>query len=107
MIAGPFIRAATADQVLIMCRFFKEAGLPDRHIHVLGSYQWEYNDWLAQQCGSDVAATPRWRLQLWEDACKLRSKYPPELYRDKWENPQALEDAHAAFAERKQPAVAA
>ena len=85
--------------------YFKQAGLAGRHMHKLGQYQWEYNDWLAEQCGPDVAPTPPWRLRLYNAGHDLRQKYSPDAYRDHWDNEQSLLDAHDAF--RQQGLVAA
>lgn len=63
--------------------------------------QWEYNDWLAAMCGTDVPSSPAWRVQLWKDAKEMKLKYSPDEYRDKWDNRQSVEEAYTAFAALK------
>ena len=42
----------------------EEAGIPVRYSHRLGEDQWDYNDWLAQQIGSDQPPLPEWRPRM-------------------------------------------
>lgn len=39
-----------------------------RYTHQLGDKQWEYNDWIAATCGSDVPPLPDWRPKMYKVA---------------------------------------
>jgi hypothetical protein len=96
---------AALPRVILPCSYFKESGVPERHIHQQGSMQWEYNDWLAALCGTDVPSSPSWRMQLWQEVKEMKKKYSPDEYRDKWDNMQSVQAAYATFALLKAPAT--
>lgn len=70
----------------------------ERHVHQQGSAHWEYNDELASLSGCEER-TPEWRLAMWQHARELKRKYQPTEYRDKWDDPASVAEAHAAFWE--------
>jgi hypothetical protein len=70
-------------------------GVKDRHVHRLGEAQWEYNDWLAEQCGPDVEQTPDWRIALWRHTRAMKANYAPDTYRNMWDNESITELAQA------------
>lgn len=80
--------------------FVQEVGLADRHVHRQGGDQWEYNDWLAEQCGSDVEKSQPWRIALWSIARRIKLEHASNEYRDVWDDPAAAETARAALAHR-------
>lgn len=55
----------------------------ERHIHQMGSKQWEYNKWLSDACGPDVQQTSPWRVEVYDEAAILRRKHAAE-YREHW-----------------------
>ncbi|KAK9984619.1 hypothetical protein SO802_034144 [Lithocarpus litseifolius] len=69
------------------------SGVPKRYTHNMGSSQFEYNNWLAAQCG--CPANEDWRVQMYNTSSKNK-RARPESYRDDWEDHhlvlQACED---------------
>jgi hypothetical protein len=78
----------------------EESGLLDRHIHKQRGAQWDYNDWLAEQCGDDVDSTTSWRRELWKIVEDLKRTYDNSAYRDKLDDQAATEVAQAALVHR-------
>ncbi|OVA03482.1 Flavin monooxygenase FMO [Macleaya cordata] len=70
------------------------AGVPKRYTHNMADYQFEYNDWLAAECG--CPPTEKWRKQMYEEASK-KKKTQPETYRDEWEDQQLILQAQEDF----------
>lgn len=59
-----------------------EAGVPVRYTHRMsGSVQWEYNRWLAVQCGEPTWQGASWREAMY-NACGMSRKLNAERYRD-------------------------
>ncbi|CAM6046018.1 unnamed protein product [Sphagnum compactum] len=70
---------------------FEASGSPMHHLHYLqGDSQFEYDDWLADQTGSEHLET--WRLKMYAIAGQNRSDNP-ETYRDIWPDDDLLEEA--------------
>ncbi|XP_075642553.1 flavin-containing monooxygenase FMO GS-OX-like 4 [Castanea sativa] len=69
------------------------SGVPKRYTHNMGSSQFEYNNWLAAQCG--CPENEDWRVQMYNTSSKNR-RAQPESYRDDCEDHhlvlQACED---------------
>lgn len=78
--------------------YAEEAGLADRHLHLQSDAQWEYNDWLAEQCGPDVEKTQPWRIELWKMTRRIKQEHDSNVYRDVWDDPGAAARAQAALA---------
>ena len=47
-----------------------------RYTHLLGDKQWEYKDWISEQCGPDVAKTEPWRRQMYEATGQNKREFP-------------------------------
>ncbi|KAL4425758.1 hypothetical protein ABPG75_009774 [Micractinium tetrahymenae] len=76
------------------------AGVPQRYTHrQSGGVQWEYNQWLAAQCGEKIDLS--WREQLYT-SCGLSRKLNGGRYRD-----SVLPGAEAAEAAASEAAAAA
>jgi hypothetical protein len=84
-------------------RELAESGVPDRQVYRQGSKQWEYNDWLTEQAGSDVASASEWRATLWEHTRMLKRSYALDKYRGRWRDEDAIVRAHAELS--KAPVV--
>jgi hypothetical protein len=70
---------------------FEASGSPMHHLHYLqGDSQFEYDDWLADQTGSEHLET--WRLKMYAIAGQNRSDNP-ETYRDIWPDDDLHEEA--------------
>ncbi len=54
-----------------------------RYTHQLGEKQWEYKDWIAEQCGSDEPKTEQWRRKMYEATGQNKREFP-DRYRDVW-----------------------
>ncbi|KAH9313939.1 hypothetical protein KI387_022566, partial [Taxus chinensis] len=65
-------------------------GRPKHYIHNIGHYQFEYCDWLADQCG--CAHLDDWRKEIYEGTTRNKVKHP-QTYRDEWEDQYWLEIA--------------
>lgn len=70
----------------------KAKGLAKSKIHDLSSYQFEYDDWLANQCG--CKSLEHWRIQIYLNSSKRKHAYP-DSYRDKWTDQELHETAIA------------
>lgn len=70
------------------------SGTPKRYTHNLSDYQFEYNDWLAAECG--YPASEEWRKQMFVMAGKNRLARP-ETYRDIWDDHNLILEAQADF----------
>ncbi|RLN12667.1 flavin-containing monooxygenase FMO GS-OX-like 4 [Panicum miliaceum] len=69
-------------------------GWPVRYTHCLKHNQFEYDDWLAEQCG--LAGVEDWRKQMYDAACKKKVECP-ERYREEWDDHHLLEQANHHF----------
>ncbi|KAL6979718.1 Flavin-containing monooxygenase FMO GS-OX5 [Sarracenia purpurea var. burkii] len=75
-------------------RALDESGIPKRYTHNIANYQFEYNDWVASQCGSPPSE--EWRVEMYSVAAKKRTKRP-EFYRDEWDDHHLVRQAHEDF----------
>lgn len=69
-------------------------GWPVRYTHCLKHDQFDYDDWLAEQCGH--AKVEGWRRQMYDAASKKKVECP-ETYRDEWDDHHLLEQANQDF----------
>jgi hypothetical protein len=69
-------------------------GWPVRYTHCLKHDQFEYDDWLAEQCGH--AKVESWRREMYDAASKKKMDCP-ETYRDEWDDHHLLEQANQDF----------
>lgn len=74
----------------------KAKGISKTKIHDLSSCQFEYDNWLAKQCGCEEIED--WRIQIYINSSKRKCSMP-DTYRDKWTD-QKLHDI--AIADLKQ-----
>ncbi|CAK9171132.1 unnamed protein product [Ilex paraguariensis] len=70
------------------------SGIPKRYTHKMGNYQFEYNDWLAAECG--CPPSEEWRKEMYHATSKNK-KARPETYRDEWEDQHLVEQAQKDF----------
>lgn len=70
------------------------SGIPKRYTHNMTGYQFEYNDWIAMQCG--CPKTEEWRKKMYH-ATSLNRKIRPETYRDEWEDEDLVLQAYEDF----------
>ncbi|XWS49079.1 hypothetical protein CRYUN_Cryun13aG0132800 [Craigia yunnanensis] len=70
------------------------SGIPKRYTHCIGESQFEYNNWLATQCGCQC--TEKWRKQMYS-ATSENKRLRPETYRDEWEDHHLVLEAHEDF----------
>ncbi|CAH1435050.1 unnamed protein product [Lactuca virosa] len=73
------------------------SGVPKRYTHNMTGYQFEYNDWIATQCGSPK--TEEWRKKMYS-AASLGRKERPETYRDEWEDDDLVSQAYQDFTKQ-------
>jgi len=66
-----------------------------RYTHQLGDKQWEYKDWIAEQCGPDVAKTEHWRRKMYEATGQNKREFP-DRYRDVWRDDDLVSQAKQA-----------
>ncbi|KAG2277336.1 hypothetical protein Bca52824_059891 [Brassica carinata] len=67
-------------------------GIPKRYTH---RTQFEYNDWLASQCG--CSETEQWRKEMYLTT-GVRKRAHPETYRDEWEDHHLISQASQDFS---------
>ncbi|KAL4592486.1 hypothetical protein LXL04_005483 [Taraxacum kok-saghyz] len=70
------------------------SGVPKRYTHNMTGYQFEYNDWIATQCG--CPKTEEWRKKMY-NAASLSRKERPETYRDEWVDGDLVLQANQDF----------
>ncbi|XWS61955.1 hypothetical protein CRYUN_Cryun07bG0169100 [Craigia yunnanensis] len=70
------------------------SGIPKRYTHCMGESQFEYNNWLAAECGCQ--GTEKWRKQMYAAASENR-RLKPDTYRDEWEDHHLVLAAHEDF----------
>ena len=66
---------------------------------MLGDHQWEYKDWIAEQCGPDVPKTERWRQQMYAVTGQNKREFP-DSYRDIWRDDELVETAKQDVSRR-------
>lgn len=71
------------------------SGTPKRYTHNLGILQWDYDNWIADQCGSP--RIEEWRKLMYMATSKNRV-LRPESYRDEWEDDDFVLQAEQEFA---------
>ncbi|XP_047089143.1 flavin-containing monooxygenase FMO GS-OX-like 2 [Lolium rigidum] len=69
-------------------------GCPKRYTHDLGECTYEYEDWVADQCG--LERIERWRKEMFVAALKNFADRP-ESYRNEWDDDHLLLEAHRDF----------
>lgn len=69
--------------------------VPARYTHQLGDKQWEYKDWIAEQCGPDVPKTEPWRRKMYEATGQNKREFP-DRYRDVWRDDDLVSQAKQA-----------
>ncbi|KAG8092498.1 hypothetical protein GUJ93_ZPchr0012g19675 [Zizania palustris] len=69
-------------------------GWPKRYAHNLSNYQFEYDDWLAEQCGHPPIE--QWRKLMYAANQKNKAALP-ESYRDEWDDDNILAEAKEDF----------
>ncbi|KAJ4754209.1 Flavin-containing monooxygenase [Rhynchospora pubera] len=69
-------------------------GWPKRYAHNFSDFQFEYDDWLAEQCG--LPPVEDWRKEMYVVASKNRVARP-EVYRDEWDDDHLVEQSYKYF----------
>uniref|UniRef100_A0A0D9XM93 Flavin-containing monooxygenase n=1 Tax=Leersia perrieri TaxID=77586 RepID=A0A0D9XM93_9ORYZ len=69
-------------------------GWPKRYAHNFSGYQFEYDDWLAEQCGHPPIE--QWRKMMYA-ANKENKAARPESYRDEWDDDHLVAEAKEDF----------
>ncbi|KAJ8764205.1 hypothetical protein K2173_005385 [Erythroxylum novogranatense] len=70
------------------------SNIPKRYTHNMGDTQFEYNCWLAAQCG--CPGFEEWRKKMYQ-AVSERRHNSPETYRDKWDDHHLILEAYQDF----------
>ncbi|XP_010533773.1 PREDICTED: flavin-containing monooxygenase FMO GS-OX-like 2 [Tarenaya hassleriana] len=73
----------------------EDSGIPKRYTHLMGDSQFEYDNWLAEQCGCQPIE--KWREQMFCIGFK-RIYAQSDTYRDKWDDDHLVEEAYEDFA---------
>ncbi|XP_021901815.1 flavin-containing monooxygenase FMO GS-OX-like 4 [Carica papaya] len=69
-------------------------GIPKRYTHCMADAQFEYNNWLAAQCG--CRGIEEWRKEMYR-ASSRNKRLLPEIYRDDWEDHHLVSQAYDDF----------
>ncbi|KAK7406236.1 hypothetical protein VNO78_07857 [Psophocarpus tetragonolobus] len=72
------------------------SGTPKRYTHNLALHQWDYMNWIADQCG--LPSIEEWRREMYMATSKNRV-LRPESYRDEWEDDDLVLQAQQDFAD--------
>lgn len=67
------------------------------YTHYQGETQWQYNDWVAEMAGADVAPLAPWREAMYKSAGAWKRAHPGD-YRDTWRDPALEAAAEAEFS---------
>lgn len=70
------------------------SGTQKRYTHNMSNYQFEYNDWLADECG--CSPSEEWRKQMYLVTSRNK-RARPETYRDEWEDEHLVSQARQHF----------
>ncbi|KAL6174515.1 hypothetical protein ACLB2K_051161 [Fragaria x ananassa] len=70
------------------------SNISKRFTHMMDNYQFEYDDWLAAQCG--CPASEEWRQQMWLATFK-NAHLRGMLYREEWNDHHLILQAHEDF----------
>ncbi|KAM3308691.1 flavin-containing monooxygenase FMO GS-OX-like 4 isoform X2 [Capsicum chacoense] len=68
--------------------------IPKRYTHNMDNYQFDYDDWLAAECGS--APSEEWRKQMYFIS-RQNKKTLSETYRDEWDDNDLIIQAYEDF----------
>ena len=73
-------------------------GWPVRYTHCMKHSQFEYDEWLAEQCqcGGEAGRVEEWRKDMF-NATRKKKLQCPETYRDEWDDHHLLEQAYQDF----------
>lgn len=69
-------------------------GWPKRYTHNFSNFQFDYDDWLAEQCGHPPIE--EWRKQMYV-ANAMNKAARPESYRDEWDDDHLVAEANEDF----------
>ncbi|XP_050226428.1 flavin-containing monooxygenase FMO GS-OX-like 4 [Mercurialis annua] len=69
--------------------------IPKRYTHNIGDHQFDYDNWLAAQCGCECVE--EWRKQMYISSSK-RKRLVPDTYRDEWDDEHILLEAYEDFS---------
>ncbi|XP_078165674.1 flavin-containing monooxygenase FMO GS-OX-like 2 isoform X2 [Carex rostrata] len=69
-------------------------GWPKRYTHNVSDFQFEYDDWLAEQCG--LPPVEDWRKEMYVATSENRAA-KPETYRNEWDDDHLVELAYNFF----------
>ncbi|MBA0754468.1 hypothetical protein Gogos_019927 [Gossypium gossypioides] len=72
----------------------KDSSIPKRYTHCIGQSQFEYNNWLATQCGCQ--GVEKWREAMYSMA-SVNRRLRPEMYRDEWDDHHLVSEAYEDF----------
>ncbi|XP_078448105.1 flavin-containing monooxygenase FMO GS-OX-like 4 isoform X2 [Wolffia australiana] len=86
--------AAMMDSVRASYCNIEAAGWPKRYTHNLNASQFDYDDWLAAQCGHPPVE--EWRKEMYAAASTSR-RADPEGYRDRWADAHLVDRSHMDF----------
>lgn len=67
------------------------------YTHYQGDTQWQYNDWVAEMTGADVARLALWREAMYMSGGTWKRAHPGD-YRDTWRDPPLEAAAEAEFS---------
>ncbi|CAK7355817.1 unnamed protein product [Dovyalis caffra] len=70
------------------------SNIPKHYTHNLGGCQFEYDNWLASQCG--CPGIEEWRQQMYDTTSKSK-RLRPETYRDEWDDHSLVLEAYEYF----------
>ncbi|WCJ25980.1 Flavin-containing monooxygenase family protein [Euphorbia peplus] len=83
------------DEIEAFYRSLEVSNIPKRYTHRLGESQFEYNNWLAAQCGCE--GFEEWRKQMYRISGDGR-RHRPNTYRDEWEDDHLVAEAYQDFS---------
>ncbi|XP_059657481.1 flavin-containing monooxygenase FMO GS-OX-like 4 isoform X2 [Cornus florida] len=97
LLSGRLTLPSTEDMMADVEAFYstlEASGIPKRYTHNLSGYQFDYDDWLAAECG--CPGIEEWRRQMYTATSKNKV-VRPETYRDEWDDDHLVLQAHEDF----------
>ncbi|EXC26263.1 Flavin-containing monooxygenase FMO GS-OX-like 3 [Morus notabilis] len=82
------------EDINVFYSMLEVSGIPKRYTHNLAYHQFEYDDWLAVQCG--CPPYEEWRKQIFFAVARMKHARP-ETFRDEWDYEDLILQAHHDF----------
>ncbi|KAJ4712812.1 Flavin-containing monooxygenase [Melia azedarach] len=97
VLSGRFVLPSQEEMMEDVKAFYSKleaSGMPKRYTHSMANYQFDYDNWLAEQCGHPNIE--EWRVKMYSAFSKIK-RVRPETYRDEWDDEDLVLQAQEDF----------